>query len=215
MAEFRQWAAAMLGTAAMSLAGGGLAQAVDVPATRVTTTAPDSFSRGDPIPPWVHPVAIPPTSRRNPVVTRLADTQFRAGTPNSLYSNRAIQVNDAAALARIGQYQLHYVPQYQKLRLHRVHLLRDGAVLDRTASCNVSFLQREMNLEQGVYSGGITVALLIDDVRAGDTLHISYSIEGSNPVLGSAYTETASWDQDDPIELRSVNLSYPLGRDIR
>jgi len=214
MTGFWRWVAALASAAAVAMAGSAAQAAEAQPATD-TAIAQGTFSRGDPIPDWAHPVAIPPTKRSNPVVTRLADTQFRVGKVNSFYSNRAIQVNASAALARIGQYQLYYVPQYQKLRLHRVHLLRGDAILDRTASSNVSFLQREMDLERGVYSGGVTVALLIDDVRIGDTLHITYSIEGSNPVFGDTYSENASWDQEDPIELRSVTLSHPIERDIR
>lgn len=185
----------------------------ELPADQAAMAA-RAFSRGDPLPPWVEAVDIPPTTRRNPVVTRLADTQFHVGVVHAYYSNRAVQVNDSAALARIGQYQLYFVPQYQNLHLHRVELLREGKVLDRTNTADVRFLQREINLERGSYSGGVTVSILIDDVRVGDTLHISYTVEGSNPVFGNTYSGSASWDQEDPIELRVVTLTYPANREI-
>ena len=46
------------------------------------------------------------------------------------------------------------------------------AVLDLTAKVDVRFLERETGFERGVYSGTITVALVIPDVRVGDTLDV-------------------------------------------
>ncbi|NTV11802.1 MAG: DUF3857 domain-containing protein, partial [Zoogloea sp.] len=184
------------------------------PSVREIQVAAGAFTRGDPVPAWVRPVEIPATSRRNPVVIRLADTQFRLGEPNSVFINRAVQVNDNSALARIGQYTLEFVPQYQKLRLHKVLILRDGKTTDHTRSVDVRFLQRETGLERGIYSGSVTASLLLSDVRVGDTLHIAYSLEGTNPVFGDMRSDAASWDQNDPVELRNVVLSYPRSRNI-
>ncbi|MDV7401596.1 DUF3857 domain-containing protein, partial [Arthrospira platensis SPKY1] len=97
--------------------------------------------------------------------------------------NRAEQAREAGALGVIGQPQLAFNPQHQRLLLHRVHLVRGDEVIDHTPTVRVRFLQRETELEQGVYSGVITAALLLEDVRVGDTLHLVYSVEGDNPVF--------------------------------
>ncbi len=175
----------------------------------------DTFSRGEPVPSWVQRLPLPATQRRNPVVTRLADTQFRVSDAHEVFIERAVQVNDSSALARIGQYPIQFVPQYQKLRLHTLQILRGSEVLDRTASANIRFLQREVGLESGMYSGAVTASLLIDDVRVGDTLRIAYSMDGSNPVFGGSYFDAASWDGDEPIELRRAVLIQPEGRNIQ
>ncbi|MBI4990371.1 MAG: DUF3857 domain-containing protein [Rhodocyclales bacterium] len=174
----------------------------------------DSFTRGTAQPAWVRTVEVPPTTRRNPTVIRLADSQIRVGDRHVYYVNRAVQVNEASALSRIGQYAISLIPIYEKLNLHSVHILRGAEKIDHTLNVDVRFFQREMELERGVYSGAVTALLLLSDVRVGDTLQIRYSIEGSNPVFGNTYSKLAMWDDAEPIELRTVTLSYPEGRKI-
>ena len=175
----------------------------------------ESFTRGDPVPAWVRRVAVPATTLRAPVVLRLADTQFRVAAVPEVFVERALQVNDSAALARIGQFPIHFVPQYQKVRLHAVRVLRGEQVLERTASTQIRFLQREAGLENGIYSGTVTASLLIEDVRVGDTLSIAYSTEGANPVFGPLFFDAASWDGSEPIEWRRVTLLHPPERSIQ
>src|SRR3989442_11222204 len=81
------------------------------------------FSRGDPVPAWADLLPIPPEQRGRPVMVRLADNQYLAGDAPAVFVNRAVQVNDAAALGYVGQFHLNFVPEYQRLRLHAVRLL--------------------------------------------------------------------------------------------
>lgn len=190
------------------------ATAADSP-MREVQVAPDSFVRGAPLPSWVQRQAVPSTQRKNPLVLRLRDTQVRIGESVSTFADRAIQVNDRTALGEIGQLTLEYMPQYQRMNLHSVRLLRGDTVLDRTASVDVRFLERETGFERGVYSGTVSVALVIPDVRVGDTLSIAYLIEGSNPVFGGRYFDVFRWEGSEPTEWRRVTLSHPEGRDVR
>jgi hypothetical protein len=106
------------------------------------------------------------------------------------------------------------VPQYHKLKVHAVRVLRAGETLDRTASSSVRFLQRETGLEQGVYSGEVTASILVSDLRVGDTLEYAYSLYGQNPVFGDKFIATVGWDQGYPAALRRVVLNHPAGRQI-
>jgi lipoprotein NlpI len=190
------------------------AAAAEVPVKEVQVAA-GAFSRGTPLPTWAMPLAAPPATRRSqPVVIRLAETQMLADGAQAVLVHRATQINDKTSLGVIGQYPLHFVPQYQKLHLHLVQVLRGGETLDRTASVNVRFLEREIGLESGVYSGTVTAMLLLEDVRVGDTLRIAYSLEGHNPVFGDLFSDTASWDQGEATELRRVTLLYTPPRRI-
>lgn len=199
--------------------GAIVVQAQQAPGTsqqefREVKVAESAFSRGDPLPPWAEPVGMPAPDRGKAVVVRLADTQLRVGDTPAYFVNRAIQVNEAASLGRIGQFPLHFVPEYQRLRLHSVRLLRGAEVLDKTQSANIRFLQRETGLESGVYSGAVTALLLLDDVRIHDTLHLMFSVEGENPVFGNTYSQFASWDLVDAVLYRRVVLTHPVGRKI-
>lgn len=214
------WLELIAACAALVAIGHGTALAQPAPSPageppmREVQVAAGTFSRGDRLPDWVDPAPIGPTELRRPVVIRLADTQFLAGDKPVVFVSRAIQVNDAARLGAVGQFPIFFVPDYQRLTLHTVRILRGSESADKTATVNVRFLNRESGLEQGVYSGVLTAVVLVDDLRVGDTLHVVYSIEGANPVFGGSYGEFANWDQADPIELRRVTLNRPAGRAI-
>jgi len=197
--------------AALSLAVAGAHAQAD----REVQLAAEAFTRGEPLPAWALPFAeMPATARRDPVVLRLAETQIHLDDTVRYLVNRALQVNDAGALAQIGQYPLYFVPQYQRIRLHRVGIVRDGRELDRSAQVSVRFLERESGLESGIYSGMVTAVLLLEDVRVGDTLHLVYTLEGQNPVFGRLYSHALPWDHAEPVELRRATLIAPAARPI-
>jgi lipoprotein NlpI/transglutaminase-like putative cysteine protease len=189
------------------------ADSANVPLKEIQVGA-NSFSLADPVPSWVDPAAVPDGNKAERLVVRLADTQFLVNETQVVYVHRALMVNDAASLSAAGQLSLSFVPEYQRLRLHAVRVLRDQAVFDRTSSSTIRFLQRETGLERGLYSGEVTASVLVSDLRVGDTLEYSYSVEGQNPVFGGKFANSAAWDQSVPTALRRVVLNYPVSRQI-
>ncbi len=173
-----------------------------------------SFLVGDPAPAWIEPVAIPETAEKYPVVMRLIDTQYLVDRTPSVYVRRATTINDAASLTKAGQVLIAFVPEYHLVRLHTVRVLRGAEVLDRTASASIRFFQRETGLEQGVYSGEVTAAVLVSDLRVGDTLEVAYTREGQNPVFGSKFIDFAAWDHGYPSLHRRVAVTAPADRPI-
>lgn len=174
-----------------------------------------TFSRGASVPAWAMPLADAPTTQReDPVVVRLSEIQARVATTPAVLRNRVIQVNERSSLARIGQFSISYLPKHQKLALHKVAILRGGAVLDRTLSVNIRLLDRERALEQGVYGGARSAQLLIDDVRVGDALWVVYTVEGENPVFGQAWSGEFAIDSDEPIELWRLSVTRPKDKPL-
>src|SRR5687768_5157000 len=70
------------------------------PAVKEVQLATGAFARGTALPAWSLPLAeVPATTRTNAVVLRLAETQMSAVGGQGFLTNRAVQVNDASALA--------------------------------------------------------------------------------------------------------------------
>jgi TPR repeat protein len=188
------------------------------PASSLAPTAikPESkFSKSPAIPKWSQTLAdVPTTSRDDPVVVRLSETQAWIGTTPAVLYNQAIQVNERSSLGTIGQVGIDFYPRYQSFTLHRLVLLRGEQKLDRTASVDQRFLQRETRIESGMYGGATTVQFLLDDVRVGDTLLLTYSIEGRNPVFGKWWSGDFSWDSAQAIESRRLVLFHPVARPL-
>ena len=184
------------------------------PAIKEVQVAAEAFSRGAPVPDWVEPVPVPEAARKRPVLVRLADTQLRAAPTPAVFVHRAIQSNDSSTLKKIGEFPIYFVPDYQRLTLHSISVLRAGEKLDRTQSANIRFLQPSSEFASSTYTSSVTAAVLIDDVRVGDTVEYAYTVEGENPVFAGKYFEGAMWDGDDPVELRRVVFSTPESRPI-
>lgn len=188
--------------------------AVCAPSSKSPSAAPDpSFRRQAALPKWALALGeIPSTKRIDPVVVRLTETQVWVGpTPAVLY-NRAIQVNDSSALGTIGQFALDYFAAYQKLLLHRVVVIRDGRMIDHTHTVNARALQRETAIDSGMLGGATSMQLLLEDVRIGDTLWVTYTVEGENPVLGKLWSGDFAWGSSAPVELRLLTVLHPVTR---
>jgi TPR repeat protein/transglutaminase-like putative cysteine protease len=181
-----------------------------------TTKAASNFSRSATLPKWAQPLAdISPATQDDTVVVRLAETQAWVGPTPAILQNIAIQVNGKSALEQIGQFGISYVPAYQKLVLHRVALLRGKEVMERTASVNTRLLEREAGLESGVYGGAMTLQLLLEDVQVGDTLWLTYTVEGVNPVFGNMWSDTFAWDSATRVEARKLTVLHPKSRPLQ
>lgn len=178
--------------------------------------AANAFVRGGPLPAWADLAPVPPArATRRALAIRLDETQlFVADTPVQLVQT-VQQANDPAMLGQIGQISLQFIPQYQRLTIYRIAILRAGQVIDHTLDAPVRFLQREAGLEQGIYSGAITASLLLPDVRVGDTLQLQYAITGANPIFAGKYGEGVGWQRQQPIEMRRVTLISPVLRPVR
>lgn len=178
--------------------------------------AANKFERNAVMPSWVDPVtAIPSTQSKSPIVTLLADTHFMVGVKPTYFVHRAWQANTNSSLEGLGNMAVSFNPEYQRLRLHILRIVRGGQALDKLPTAGIRFLQRETGLDMGSYSGETTASILVEDLRVGDTLEFAYSIEGANPVMGDRFLDYSGWDQGGgPIELRRVSLTYPASRKI-
>lgn len=173
-----------------------------------------AFTLADPVPAWVDQLPIPQTTSSLPVVVRLADTQFLLGQVPQMYFRRATLINDATALTAAGRFSIPFAPEYERVQLHAIRIHRGQEQFDRTSTSNIRYLQREQDLERGVYSGRVTASILIDDVRVGDTIEIAYTTSGQNPVFGGKAFGASPWDQGLPTMHRRVVLNYPASRQI-
>jgi lipoprotein NlpI len=172
-----------------------------------------AFSRGNPLPDWVRPITeLPPASPTAPYSIRLADTQFFVAENSAFYTHRASSVRDASGLTALAQLEIEFQPDYQTVQLHKLRILRGTEIIDKTQAADIRFLQRELGLNQGMYSGEVTAAIVMEDVRVGDTVEIEYSVFGENPVFGGKYFHGAQWDYSSPASLRHVVLNMPRGK---
>jgi lipoprotein NlpI/transglutaminase-like putative cysteine protease len=176
--------------------------------------AADAFQLDDRMPSWADLVDLPDADASLPLQIRLIDTQYHIELTTQTFVRRAMSVNSASALSSAGRLEVRFFPQYQKVALHAVRIHRGGLVLDRRADASIRYLQRERDLERGVYSGEVTASILVNDLRVGDTLDLAYTITGQNPVFDGVFTDVTSWDAGFQPRLRRLILNHPENRRI-
>lgn len=129
-----------------------------------------------------------PEATRGGKYTLLDDTRIRlsAGKVERYCRHVDVAVTQAG-VAALGEIQIEFSPDYQQLRLHRAALVRDGRIIDQTKLASLRMIEQEPDSENRVYSGATTALLVLSDVRPGDLTDISYSVIGTNPILGGRY----------------------------
>lgn len=173
-----------------------------------------AFTRHAPVPSWVLPAGALPAAIDAPFSMRLNDIQFHVDDHPATYVHRALVALDAGSLGSVANVELQLQPDYETLLMHRLVVHRGDREEDRLDQADVRFLQRERGLEQGVYSGRVTVAIVVPDVRVGDTVEFEYTTIGTNPVFDGKFMDAAQWDFPFPTTDRRIILNQPATQDV-
>ncbi|WP_143073993.1 DUF3857 domain-containing transglutaminase family protein [Roseateles sp. YR242] len=217
---------AMAATAATTAPAARVAQPQDLRAadTPATPLKGDAGARSAPLPPltptpaWVESVT-PDLTRTLPANERgvdylLIDTQTRV-TANDRhnYRHRADRIRTERGLDSTGQIEVSFNPGYQTLHLHQLRIHRNGKVLPWQQRARARWLDRETQLEQGIYDGTRTLSLTLDDLRVGDVLEYAYTVSGSNPVFGGRQFGGADLQYAASVGNQRIRLLMPAGRE--
>jgi hypothetical protein len=111
-----------------------------------------------------------------PVTYLLFDTQIHAERRES-FVHQAVRLETMDAVQHWSQWRLQFEPKTQLITLHALKIRRGDAEIDQSNLQKAHLLQREEGLERFVIHGWFTLLMVLDDVRPGDILEFSYTIE--------------------------------------
>lgn len=144
----------------------------------------------------------------------LIDTQIdRRSQRHRRYFDHAVEATTAAMLAEAGRFTIDFRPDYQTLYLHRIELRREGRWSDRLAEARITLAQRENAFESDISTGTVSALLVIADVRVGDVVRYTYSVEGENPVMGGHTHDAFSLAWTSPTLLRRARVDFDRAAD--
>ena len=187
------------------------AAAPDHPASRAAAGVRSGEGwRSAPPPAWVelHGVNIGKPGAPGPLAARggwhalLVDEQraIDRNEDSGQYLMLRALITDASGLGSAGRVEVSFDPSYQKVLLHAFAVWRDGRRLDRLADARIELLRREAGLENESIDGRKTLLVVLNDVRVGDVVEISYSVLGQNPVHGPSHDGSLSTAFDMPVD---------------
>lgn len=111
----------------------------------------------------------------------LFDTQINI--PKQIAFNRlTIKVTDNVGIQNASTINVSYDPSYQKLKFHKINIIRNNDVIDKLNISDIQVMRRELNAENHLYDGSLSAVMNISDVRTDDIIDYSYSIIGFNPI---------------------------------
>jgi hypothetical protein len=126
------------------------------------------------------------------------------------YTDYVYEPRSQGNIAEAGRFDLSFNPDYQQLTLHRVELRRNGRWESRLKPKDISIARRERQFEQDIADGLVAALIVIEDVRAGDVVRISWSVTGSNPILDGQFSEQTRLAFSHPmLDLRLRALYAP------
>ncbi len=132
--------------------------------------------------------SIPIKPRQEHYQILLVDIQ-RNWEEKATYIHSAIKVVDQIGIDGVSQVRLDFDPSYQHLVVHRIRIYRDGQWFDRIETSRRDLLQREEELDSGLFDGRLTLVYFLNDIRVGDILEYSYTLIGEHPTFSSHFAD--------------------------
>ncbi|MBV9494849.1 MAG: DUF3857 domain-containing protein [Acidobacteria bacterium] len=170
-----------------------------------------------PTPAWIDAaptetnVQVPRSQVRYGVYAILADHQVRGDVD---YHRRVRKVLSAAGVQNASELALDFDPTFERLVLHDVAVLRDGKRLPRLDADAIRVIDKEDEAGEGIYDGERTAILFLKDVRPGDILDYSWSLQGTNPLLAGKYDDEYDLSASVPTRRIRHRLIWPASRPL-
>src|SRR6266568_6036322 len=146
----------------------------------------------------------------------LSDHQVRVARDGTFseYFRRVRKVVSSNGVQNASELNLDFDPTYQRLVIHEAALVRDGRRIEQLDPAGVRVIEKEPESDEKIYDGMLTALLFLKDVRPGDVIDYSYSLEGSNPLLGGKYADEFDVAASVPTQRIRHRLIWPAERPL-
>lgn len=150
-----------------------------------------------PPPKWIdrapgeYETVVPRALGRYGVYDILSDHQVRAGRDGrtAQYFRTVRKVLTQAGVQNASQLTIDFDPSFQRLTIHEIAVIRGAARANALDPALVRVIEKEDDSDSAIYDGRLTALVFLRDVRAGDVIEWSWSIEGANPILAGHYAD--------------------------
>lgn len=170
-----------------------------------------------PIPKWVDAIDVPssPTKAEGSDAWLLEDEQILADSKGVQTFHRSVwKVLSSAGIEALAHREFEWNPAWETLRLHGVWIWRDGKRQSAWSPDDARIVQRESNLDEGLYDGRKTLMLELRDLRIGDVLEVASTSSGQNPVFKDHFSLLYSQDTFEPIAHHALRVIWERPRPL-
>lgn len=157
-----------------------------------------------------------PADVRNGIWGLLADHQVRVdGAHLTDYYRNVRKVVTSAGVQDASQLSIDFDPTYETLVVHEAAVIRDGKRMNELNAGELRVIEKEPESNDRIYDGQLTALLFLKDVRPGDLIDYSYSLDGANPLLGGKYADELELSVAQPAKRIRHRLLWPALRPLQ
>ncbi len=173
-----------------------------------------------PAPAWVDHVDLgnekPPDDVRNGIWGVLMDHQVKVdGSHVTEYFRSVRRVLSNQGVQDASQLSIDFDPSYETLIVHDAEVVRDGKRMPELNAGEMRVIEKESESDDRIYDGQLTALIFLKDVRPGDRIDYSYSLEGANPLLGGKYADEYEMSTSRPTKHLRHRLLWPAARPLQ
>ncbi len=142
----------------------------------------------EPTPEWIIRRKVKGAQRVDgqPVTILLADRQINPDLM-ARYTRFVRRLETPQSVQEAGRIEISFDPASQKLFIHAISIFRDGKLTNFADLQEIKIIQRERELERGIYDGNITALILLNDLRTGDVIDVESTITSDDTIFPGHY----------------------------
>jgi hypothetical protein len=184
----------------------------------LSITAKAQFYRFEEVPGWVKPVDIPANSTisKDDIIGGYYFTLIDAQSnleKEAVFNHQVINVISYSGITNASQLSVTYDTSYQQLIIHHLFIWRKGEKIDRTKDLSIEILNKEDNLQNGIYTGQITAYDILNDIRKDDLIDFTYTVVGDNPIFEHEKYLFVPLASLNPVDQYFIRIIYPADKD--
>lgn len=142
------------------------------------------------------------------VLLLLADTQHDP-VQKITHERNVRRLNSPEAVQKLSHVEIDFDPETQRLVVHEIRVWRQGEYKSYADPNRFFFRQREDSLEAQILHGRVSAIVVLDDVRPGDALELSYSLTTTRELPGKKFEFSFLADKFIRTAAWSVTLRLP------
>ena len=130
------------------------------------------------------------------------------------YTRKAYKILSDAGVQENSELSISYDPSYSRIIFHSIKIIRGKESFNQLDLSKIKTIQQERELARHSYNGTLSAVIFLEDVRKGDIVEYSYTIQGFNPIFKGKYSGFLNTSYSVPIYNVFYKLLVPQGRNI-
>lgn len=132
----------------------------------------------------------------------------------TIFRRIALQMLTEAGVQAASTIEVEYDPTYERLIWHKIRIIRDGRIINKLDLSKIKTERQEEDLDRNIYNGTMIAILFLEDVRKGDVIDYSYSLQGFNPIFGNRFSASYPLQFGRPLGHMLFRVICPPGRTL-